>query len=128
MITVDLVLCRDWSNWHKFDIYDIIMLRVSFCSDIWYCNILVYYPGLRDILRVICLSDLGNILAYYLDKTTLLKDEVLLTVGCPIFPPFYIDSQIFVHRKFKKIRSSVESFAERYFFIRILFQVYFDFA
>ena len=34
--------------------YDIIILRVSFCSDIWYCNILPYY--------------LGNILAYYLDK------------------------------------------------------------
>ena len=32
-----------------------------------------------------------------------IKDEVLLTVGCPIFPPFYIDSQISVHRKFKKI-------------------------
>ena len=30
-----------------------------------------------------------------------LKDEVLLTVGCPIFPPFYIDSQISVHQKFK---------------------------
>ena len=55
--------------------------------------------------RVKCLSDLGNILAYYLDKTTLLKDEVLLTVGCPIFPPFYIDSQISVHRMLKKNRS-----------------------
>ena len=32
---------------------------------------------------------------------SLLKDEVLITVGCPIFPPFYIDSQISVHRKFK---------------------------
>ena len=47
-----------------FDIY-IIM---------WSCpgNMAKYYPGLRDILadrRVICLSDLGNILAYYLDKT-----------------------------------------------------------
>ena len=31
---------------------------------------------------------------------SLIKDEVLLTVGCPIFPPFYIDSQISVHRKF----------------------------
>jgi hypothetical protein len=31
-----------------------------------------------------------------------IKDEVLLTVGCPTFPPFYIDSQISVHRKFKK--------------------------
>ena len=40
---------------------------------IWSCagNMPKYYPGLRDILlspmgRVICLSDLGNILAYYL--------------------------------------------------------------
>ena len=32
----------------------------------------------------------------------LIKDEVLITVGCPIFPPFYIDSQISVHRKLKK--------------------------
>ena len=39
---------------HKFDIYDIIMLRVSFCSDIWYYNILAYY--------------LGGIFAYYLDN------------------------------------------------------------
>ena len=45
----------------------------------WSCpgNMPKYYPGLRDILlsptgRVICLSELGNILAYYLDKTTLL--------------------------------------------------------
>ena len=60
----------------------------------WSCpgNMPKYYPGLRDILppphpppppqprserhitrpkgRVICLSDLDNILAYYLDKTT----------------------------------------------------------
>jgi hypothetical protein len=39
-------------------------------------NMPKYYPGLRDILPfgwVICLSDLGNILAYYLDKTTLLS-------------------------------------------------------
>ena len=35
-------------------IINIIILRVSFCSDIWYCNILAYY--------------LGNILAYYLDN------------------------------------------------------------
>ena len=46
----------------------------------WSCsgNMPKYYPGLRDILpdrsrRVICLSDLGNILAYYLDKTTLIS-------------------------------------------------------
>ena len=32
----------------------IIMLRASFCSDIWYCNTLTYY--------------LGNNLAYYLDN------------------------------------------------------------
>ena len=43
----------------------------------WSCpgNMPNYYPGLRDILppppfgRVICLSDLGNTLSYYLDKT-----------------------------------------------------------
>jgi hypothetical protein len=69
----------------------------------------------------------------------IIKDEVLLTVGCPIFLPFYIDSQISVHRKFQKIdqlifRNAKEifalpsSFVERDFFIRILFQVYFDFA
>ena len=43
-----------------------IMLRVSFCSDIWYCNILAYY--------------LGNILAYYLDKTTLLYKYTMAKV------------------------------------------------
>ena len=44
------------------------------------CNMPKYYPDLRlrDIFegggvgRVTCLSDLGNILEYYLDKTTLL--------------------------------------------------------
>jgi hypothetical protein len=44
----------------------------------WSCsgNMPKYYPDLRDILpdrRVICLSDLSNILAYYLDKTTLIS-------------------------------------------------------
>ena len=41
----------------------------------WSCpgNMPKYYPGLRDILTSeICLADLGNILAYYLDKTTLI--------------------------------------------------------
>ena len=40
-------------------------------------NMPTYYPGLRDISPdrrgIICLSDLGNILAYYLDKTTLIS-------------------------------------------------------
>jgi len=53
----------------------------------WSCpgNMLIYYPGLIDILpspavfgRVICLSDLGNILAYYLDKTTLLYNYIAI--------------------------------------------------
>ena len=63
----------------------------------WSCpgNMPKYYPGLREIIlpshmppkilprserhitrpkgRVICLSDLGNISAYYLDKTTLIS-------------------------------------------------------
>ena len=43
----------------------------------YFGNMPKHYPGLRDILsspsgRVICLADLGNFLAYYLDKTTLL--------------------------------------------------------
>ena len=40
----------------------------------WSCpgNMPKYYPGLRDILPDRSLSDLGNILAYYLDKTTLI--------------------------------------------------------
>ena len=63
----------------------------------WSCpgNMPEYYPGLGDILpyakilhrserhitlpfgRVICLSDLGNSLAYFLDKTTLLYKYLL---------------------------------------------------
>ena len=42
----------------------------------WSCpgNMPKYYPGLKDILpNRICLSDLGNILAYYMDKTTLIS-------------------------------------------------------
>jgi hypothetical protein len=84
------------------------MIRTSYYLLFWMNFVAVpfilpsYYPT-ETFGRVIRLSDLGNILAYYLDKTTLLKDEVLLAVGCPIFPPFYIDSQISVHRKFKKI-------------------------
>ena len=44
-----------WSPSHKSHLISlIIILRVSFCSDIWYCNILTYY--------------LGNIFACYLDN------------------------------------------------------------
>ena len=68
------------------------------------------------ILMWSCPGNMLNILAYYLDKTTLLKDEVLLTVGCPIFPPFYIDSQIFVHRKFKKIDQLIFRNAKEIYF------------
>ena len=46
----------------------------------------------------------------------LIKDEVLLTVGCPIFPPFYIDSQISVHRKFKKIDQLIFRNAKEIYF------------
>ena len=60
----------------------------------WSCpsNMPKYYPGLRDITRpngrVICLSDLGNILAYYLDKTTLIS--LLYRVSnCPGNMPKY---------------------------------------
>ena len=54
----------------------------------WSCpgNIPKYYPCLRDILpfgRVICLSDLGNILAYYLEKITLLYKYQMWKCLCP---------------------------------------------
>ena len=43
----------------------------------WSCpgNMPKYYPGLRDTKGrvILCFSDLGNILAYYLDKTTLIS-------------------------------------------------------
>jgi hypothetical protein len=42
-------------------------------------------------------------LEYKIQMDRIIKDEVLITVSCQIFPPFYIDSQISVHRKFKKI-------------------------
>ena len=45
----------------------------------------------------------------------IIKDEVLLTVGCPIFP-FYIDSQISVHRKFKKIDQLIFRNAKEIYF------------
>jgi hypothetical protein len=50
------------------------------------------------------------------DQTLIIKDEVLLTVGCPIFPPFYIDSQISVHRKFKKIDQLIFRNAKEIYF------------
>ena len=37
-------------------------------------------------------------------------------VGCPIFPPFYIDSQISVHRKFKKIDQLIFRNAKEMYF------------
>ena len=49
----------------------------------------------------------------------LIKDEVLLTVGCPIFPPFNIDSQISVHRKFKKIDQLIFRNAKEIYFNEI---------
>jgi hypothetical protein len=46
----------------------------------------------------------------------IIKDKVLLTVACPIFPPFYIDSQISVHRKFKKIDQLIFRNAKEIYF------------
>jgi hypothetical protein len=43
---------------HKYNIYNAIKLKTIYVDINW---------------RVICLSDLGNILAYYLDKTTLIS-------------------------------------------------------
>jgi hypothetical protein len=70
---------------HLFNIYIIMW---SFPS-----NMPNYYPGLRDILpdpkwRVICFSDLGNILACYLDRTTLLS-LLYWVSNCPGNMPKY---------------------------------------
>jgi hypothetical protein len=46
----------------------------------------------------------------------LINDKVLLTVGCPIFPPFYIDSKISVHRKLKKIDQLIFRNAKEIYF------------
>jgi hypothetical protein len=91
VLTYGIVLCTT-----TVDVNNIVYIYII----MWSCpgNMPRYYPGLRDILpsrscpgnmpkyytglgdilpdrrgRVICLSDLGNILAYYLDKTTLIS-------------------------------------------------------
>jgi len=51
--------------------------------------------------RVICLSDLGNILAYYMDKTTLLTTIQILDILCiliftkKLLLPFFLEFVIF---------------------------------
>ena len=57
----------------------------------WSCpgNMPKYNPGLRDILPDrICLSDLGNILAYYLEKITLIS-LLYWVSNCPGNMPKY---------------------------------------
>ena len=49
-------------------------------------------------------------------KCNVYKGRSPLTVGCPIFPPFYIYSQISVHRKFKKIDQLVFRSAKKIYF------------
>ena len=46
----------------------------------------------------------------------IIKDEVLITECCQIFPPFHIDSQISVHRKFKKIDQLIFRNAKEIYF------------
>jgi len=65
----------------------------------WSCpgNMPKYYPGLRDILpdpkgRVISLSDLDNILAYYLDKTTWIS-LLYWVSNCPGNMPKYYSAK-----------------------------------
>ena len=55
-------------------------------------------------------------LEYKIQMDRIIKDEVLITVGCQIFPPFYIDSQISVHRKFKKIDQLIFRNAKEIYF------------
>jgi hypothetical protein len=85
-----------WKPWY-WNIY-IIM---------WSCpgNMPKYYPDLRDILpdrpglrdilsdrRVICLSDLGKIWVYYLDKTTLIA-LLYWVSNCPGNMPKYCSTK-----------------------------------
>jgi hypothetical protein len=53
---------------------------------------------------------------FFFNYLNLIKDEVLLTVRCPIFPPFYIDSQISAHRKLKKIDQLIFRNAKEIYF------------
>jgi hypothetical protein len=45
-----------------------------------------------------------------------IKGRSPFTVGCPICPPFYIDSQISVQRKFKKIEQLIFRNAKEIYF------------
>ena len=58
----------------------------------WSCpgNMPKYYTG--PTRRVICLSDLGNILAYYLDKTTLIS-LLYCVSNCPGNMPKYYSTK-----------------------------------
>ena len=67
------------------------------------CNVIHF--SLQNVWHVLVSFSLLVIEKEQPTTVNVIKDEVLLTVGCPIFPPFYIDSQISVHRKFKKNRS-----------------------
>ena len=63
----------------------IIILRVSFCSDIWYCNILTYY--------------LGNILAYYQDNYSRRADSIMASFQLICHVHFLPESDTFrIHR------------------------------
>jgi hypothetical protein len=66
----------------------------------------------------------------------LIKDEVLIFVGCPIFPSILIAKYLFTgslknrsidHLETQKKYISMKN-SQFFNFIRILFQVYFDFA
>ena len=81
------------------------VLFFSEYSNKWYSSRYQCSRTRQTIIKVIVYQGLLLLHSTFNNTTVLLKDEVLITVGCPIFPPFYIDSQISVHRKFKKNRS-----------------------
>ena len=87
----------------------------------WSCpgNMVNYYPGLRDILptfvRVICLSDLGNILAYYLDKTILLYNYYMTSDN--VFSDWLTSAVTFFHK-------TLFSTHKRYREVNIIFQTF----
>ena len=91
-----------WSVWPLF-------------THIIYMNIIMWScPGNKNFGQVICLSDLGNILAYYLDKTTLIS-LLYWVSNCPGNMPKYYSGKYHIQKLTQSIiiNSNIQHFQER---------------
>jgi hypothetical protein len=84
------------------------------------CTVYVNCPFM-SIKKVVCILRED----YYVIIWLIVR--ICVFVSCPIFPSILIANLLWLILPTVR-RSSVGSFVERDFFIRILFQVYFDFA